>query len=312
MPISADSPCIDLRDVTYRYRGADALALDRLSLDVPRGVIFGLLGPNGAGKSTLLRLLSGSLEIQEGAIRIDGAAASGQAHGVKRKTALTPQDYAFYEELTGRENLDFFAGVHGLSRVRRHERIASCARICRLDEVLDRRAGRYSGGLKRRLNLAIALLNEPRILYLDEPTVGIDAESRQYIVAAVRALQQAGVTIVYTSHYMEEVEQLCDVVAIIDHGRVIARERTDELLRREGGETLHVRLRTPSPALLEPLGAYRPRHIDYRLWTLSAPRDQLVAALEVFHAHGALIERVQYGVSRLETIYMQLLAEAQP
>lgn len=312
MPTSADIFCIDVRNVTYRYRDADARALDRLSLQIPRGVIFGLLGPNGAGKSTLLRLLSGSLEMQGGEIRIDDAALPAQAHTARRKAAVAPQDYAFYEELTGRENLDFFAGVHGLPRARRRERIAACAQVCRLEDVLDRRAGRYSGGLKRRLNLAIALLNEPRILYLDEPTVGIDAESRQYIVAAVRALQQAGVTIVYTSHYMEEVEQLCDVVAVVDHGRLIARERTDELLQREGGETLHVRLREPAPALLEHLGAYHPQHLDHRLWTLSAPRDQLLAALDVFQSHGVVIERVQYGVSRLETIYMQLLAGGRP
>ncbi len=142
-----------------------------------------------------------------------------------------PQDLAFYPALTGRENLKYFADVYGLSTAQWRQRLEYCVEVCRLDEVLEQRAARYSGGLKRRLNLAIGLLHAPRILYLDEPTVGIDARSRQVIVAAIKALRAAGTTLVYTSHYMEEIEAICDTLAVIDHGRVVARGTTADLVR---------------------------------------------------------------------------------
>jgi len=195
-----------------------------------------------------------------------------------------------------------------LSPRRAAERIEHCAQMCRLTTVLAQRAGHYSGGVKRRLNLAIGLLNEPQILYLDEPTVGIDAESRQYIVDAIHDLRSTGITVVYTSHYMEEVEKLCDALAVIDHGRVVVQETMDSLLHRGGGRTLHVRLKEPLPSLLAALQSYPTEHVDYRHWQLELAADQLPAALGVFATHSARIERLQYGISRLEKIYLQLLA----
>jgi ABC-2 type transport system ATP-binding protein len=297
--------CISVRDVAYRYRDAPKNALNAINFKIERGSIFGLLGPNGAGKSTLLSLLSGSLALQHGEIVVAGA---NTARDIKSISAIVPQEYAFYEDLSGQENLDYFAGVCGLSPQRARERIERCVRMCRLTDVLEQRAGHYSGGVKRRLNLAIGLLNEPQILYLDEPTVGIDAESRQYIVDAIHDLRSTGITIVYTSHYMEEVEKLCDALAIIDHGRVVVQESMDSLLQRGSGRTLHVRLKEPLPSLFETLKPYHAEHIEHRHWQLELSADQLPAALGIFATRGAQIERMQYGISRLEKIYLQLLA----
>jgi ABC-2 type transport system ATP-binding protein len=308
----AAAHAITVRDVRYRYAHAALDALQSVSIDIPSGQIFGLLGPNGAGKSTLLGLLSGSLAIQSGSVVIAGEPLPRRAREVKRISAMVPQEYAFYESLTGQQNLDYFGSVFGLSRKQREQRCAKAMEICRLDNDLPRTAGDYSGGLKRRLNLAIGLLNEPKILYLDEPTVGIDAESRRYILDAVLALKAIGTTIVYTSHYMEEVEQLCDSVAVIDHGRVVLQDRVANLLRREGGQSLQITLATSTPETSTPnvvavLQSFAATRIDDKTWKMTLPRERLPEVLATLERAGALIERMQYGVSRLEEIYLGLL-----
>jgi ABC-2 type transport system ATP-binding protein len=224
-------PLISIRGLVFRYAGATRPALEEVDLDIPQGCSFGLLGPNGAGKTTLLSLLTGLLPPQQGEIHVAGLELAREPARVRRLTGLVPQDLAYYPALTGRENLRFFADVYGLSAAQWRERLDHCVAVCQLDEVLDQRAAHYSGGLKRRLNLAIGLLHSPQILYLDEPTVGIDARSRQVIVAAIKALAAQGTTLVYTSHYMEEIESICDTLAVIDHGHVVARGTPADLAR---------------------------------------------------------------------------------
>lgn len=226
-----NAPLVSIEGLAYRYAGAPRPALQDVDLAIPQGASFGLLGPNGAGKTTLLSLLTGLLPPQQGGIRIAGLDPAREPARIRALTGLVPQDLAFYPQLTGRENLRFFADVYGLTAVQWPQRLAHCVAVCQLDEVLDQRAAHYSGGLKRRLNLAIGLLHAPQLLYLDEPTVGIDARSRQVIVAAIKALRAQGTTLVYTSHYMEEIEAICDTLAVIDHGRVVARGTTAELVR---------------------------------------------------------------------------------
>jgi ABC-2 type transport system ATP-binding protein len=304
---SAAAHAINVRAVSYRYAHAALEALREVSMDIPRGEIFGLLGPNGAGKSTLLGLLSGSLALQGGAIVIAGEPLPRRARHAKRISAMVPQEYAFYESLTGRQNLNYFGSVYGLSRKQREQRCERAVQVCRLQDELHRPAGDYSGGLKRRLNLAIGLLNEPQILYLDEPTVGIDAESRLYILDAVHALKSQGTTIVYTSHYMEEVERLCDSVAVIDHGRVVLQERMENLLRREGGESLHITLSEADQNVESVLRPFAATHVEFKSWKLTLPRERLPEVLSALERAGARVERMQYGVSRLEEIYLELL-----
>ena len=185
--------------------------LDDVTLSIPDRAVFGLLGPNGAGKTTLISILSGLRR-----------PAAGRVEGDSRNIGLVPQELAFYPMLTARENLRFFGGVQNLGGARLRERLEAVVAFARLDGVLDRRAAELSGGLKRRLNLAIGLLTEPDLVLLDEPTVGVDPQSRAFLLESIGAMRSPARHILYTSHYMEEVQAICDHVAIIDAGRVLA------------------------------------------------------------------------------------------
>ncbi|WP_152207146.1 ABC transporter ATP-binding protein [Marinobacter changyiensis] len=221
---------VTIEPLSYQYSSRSAPVLDGISLTVADGALFGLLGPNGAGKTTLLSMLTGLLPCQPGTIFVDGQDVAMPGARIAAGLALVPQDYAFYLPLTVGENLRFFAGVQGISKAKIAERVDHCARLTGIQDRLQERAGRLSGGLKRRLNLAIGLLTEPRLLLLDEPTVGIDPHSRHFILETIRDLNQQGTTVIYTSHYMEEVEELCDRVAIMDHGRLLREGPLPELL----------------------------------------------------------------------------------
>ena len=219
--------------LSFRYSGSDEAALRELSLSIPAGGIFGLLGPNGAGKTTLISILAGQLRAAAERITFDGTPLEDLRRREPASLGLVPQEFAFYPMLTCGENLRFFAAVQGLGGERLRGRVAAVAAFARIENVLTRRAGELSGGLRRRLNLAIGLLTEPRILLLDEPTVGVDPQSRAFLLDSIRGLAAAGRTIVYTSHYMEEVEAICDHVAIIDAGRVLRAGPLAELLSDE-------------------------------------------------------------------------------
>jgi ABC-2 type transport system ATP-binding protein len=214
---------ITTSNIGFSYPAADQAALNDVSITIPQGSCFGLLGPNGAGKSTLLALLTGILPLQQGEVIFSSQSTA---------SALVPQDFAFYPSLTVQENLSCFAGLYGFSGARKQVQIAFAVHACGLEETLAKRAAQCSGGVRRRLNLAIGLLNQPQILFLDEPTVGIDAQSRHFILNTIRQLQQSGMTIVYTSHYMEEIQDICDVLAIIDHGKLLLQDTLANILQR--------------------------------------------------------------------------------
>jgi ABC-2 type transport system ATP-binding protein len=227
---------LTLTDLGKRY--GDLVALDGLSLKVERGEVFGLLGPNGAGKSTTVSLAVGLLPPDHGEIQIgDGGAPTSPA--VRTQIGLAPQSLAVYEQLTGEENLRFFCSVYGLTGKKREERVDWCLDFVGLGERRGDRVKTYSGGMKRRLNLAVALIHDPDLLLMDEPTVGVDPQSRNAIFDNIEALRDRGRTVVYTTHYMEEAERLCDRVGIIDHGKLLAVDTVDGLIDQHGGsETL--------------------------------------------------------------------------
>ena len=222
---------LSIEGISFRYAGGDEPVLRELSISVPSGGIFGLLGPNGAGKTTLISILAGQLRAASGRITVDDTPLEELRRREPASLGLVPQEFAFYPMLTCAENLRFFGAVQGLAGARLRERVDSVANFARIVNVMPRRAGELSGGLRRRLNLAIGLLTEPRILLLDEPTVGVDPQSRSFLLDSIRALAGEGRTILYTSHYMEEVEAICDHVAIIDAGRVLCEGALEDLLR---------------------------------------------------------------------------------
>ncbi len=310
-PITND-PAIVVRGLSHRYPRAAREALSGIDLTIERGTCFGLLGPNGAGKSTLISLMTGMMAPQAGEILVEGVSAAADPRTLRRAGALAPQDFAFYPALSGADNLAFFAGLYRIPKADWPARRAAAVAATQLGDWLDKPAETYSGGLKRRLNLAIALINAPRILYLDEPTVGIDARSRQTILEAIKALKGDGVTIVYTSHYMEEVEQLCDAVAVIDHGRLVLQGRTAELLSDAAARRLTVTLAAPATAKAKKaLGSLSPDWSgDGRVDLGLAGQADLPAVLLQLQAAGLKVARAEFGVSRLETLYLGLLDQA--
>lgn len=210
-------------------------ALAGVSLRVEAGELFGLLGPNGAGKSTLLSILACLIPATAGGANLLGEPLTPGNRNVRRLIGIVPQDLAIYPELTARENLAFFGALYGLAGSALAARTVEVLGTVGLADRADQRAATFSGGMKRRLNLGCGLMHRPKILFLDEPTVGVDPQSRNYIFEGVRRLNATGTAIIYTSHYMEEVQALCSRVAILDAGRLIACDALPKLLRTIGG-----------------------------------------------------------------------------
>lgn len=234
---------IRVEGVQARYSRHEAMVLDGLDLQVPEGSLFGLLGPNGAGKTTLVHILLGLLTPECGRVAVEGLEIPGQSRQLAGRVGLAPQSLAFYPSLTVRDNLAFFERMRPDDRRQRGSRIETALQRTGLAAQAGRRAGRLSGGLKQRLNLAIALLGEPPLLLLDEPTVGVDTQSRRFILDTLQALNDHGVTILYTTHYMDEVQRLCDRVAIMDAGQILIADTLPALLCDAPDlETLFLRL----------------------------------------------------------------------
>ena len=212
-------------------------AVDQISLSIQTGEAFGLLGPNGAGKTTTINLLVGLLAPDEGEIKFDQNEALSDRDR-KQLLGVCPQAIALYEDLTAYENLKVMGKLYGLSGGVLQERIAFCLELVGLTNRKDSRVKTYSGGMKRRLNLACSLIHEPQLILLDEPTVGVDPQSRNLIFDNIEQLKKSGRTIIYTTHYMEEAERLCDRVAIIDQGKILALDTVDALINKYGGDSL--------------------------------------------------------------------------
>jgi len=206
-------------------------AVNGVSFGVGEGEIFSLLGPNGAGKTTTLAMLAGLLRPDQGDARIHGHSIRRDPLGVKALLGVVPQEIALYEDLTARENLLFWGKMVGLRGAELRGRVDQALELIGLTSRQNERVGRYSGGMKRRVNIAAALLHHPRVILMDEPTVGIDPQSRRSILDGVVALKQQGMTVLYTTHYMEEAEELSDTIAIMDHGQIIACGTRAELIK---------------------------------------------------------------------------------
>ncbi len=219
-----------IENLSKRYAATEPPAVDGLTLKIRQGEIFGLLGPNGAGKTTTISILSTLLPPSSGRVWIDGIDGVKYRKKARQQIGLVPQEIALYPELTALENLSFFGRLQGLRGKELQSGVRMALRAVGLDAHAHRRILTYSGGMKRRTNLAVGIVHNPPILLLDEPTVGIDAQSRQLILEKLTDLKRAGTTMVYTTHYMEEAQQLCDRVAIIDKGRILAEGLPERLM----------------------------------------------------------------------------------
>jgi len=245
---------LEVDNLVKKY--GDFEAVKGISFAVEEGEVFGLLGPNGAGKTQTISMLTGVIPPTSGTARIGGYDITTQMDPVKKINGLVPQDLALYPTLSARANLNFFGRIYGLRGKELRERVDDVLRIVALTDRADQAIEKYSGGMKRRINIAAGLLHQPRLLFLDEPTVGVDPQSRNHIFESVMRLnRERGMSIVYTSHYMEEVELLCKRVAIIDEGEIIALDTVKNLIAMLGGGVIHVGLPQVDEALLVQLAA---------------------------------------------------------
>lgn len=231
-----ENQVIEVHDLRKAY--GDVQALDGVSFSVPEGTVYGLLGPNGAGKSTAISILAGLVAPTSGRASVAGHDVSNDSTAAKRALGFVPQDVVLYDELNAKENLEFFGGLYGIRGAGLRDRVAELLHDIDLGDNAKRPVETYSGGMKRRLNMACGLVHQPKVLLLDEPTVGIDPQARLHILEMVKRIAQSGTTVLYTTHYLHEAEDLCQRIAIIDHGRILAEGSLEELRSQVGERDL--------------------------------------------------------------------------
>lgn len=300
----------ELKNVVKRYDGR--LTVDHVNMEIQEGEIFGLLGPNGAGKSTTISMICGLIKMDQGDIRIDGLSVAAKALEVKKKIGLVPQDLALYEEMTAEENVAFFARLYGLRGKLLKERVAEALEFTGLTDKAKDKPSTFSGGMKRRLNIACAIMHKPKLIIMDEPTVGIDPQSRNHILESVKELNRQGSTVIYTSHYMEEVEAICDRVAIMDKGHIIACGTEQELRDRVAREEkIIVKATGLVPALIQELKNHpRISRVEASEDTLElympSAQTELQDILFIISKHGGVIGSLHIEEPDLETLFLSL------
>jgi ABC-2 type transport system ATP-binding protein len=288
---------IEVHHLNRRF--GDLVAVKDVSFDVARGETFGLLGPNGAGKTTTINMLIGALRPSAGSVSLDGQDDPTQPR-LRKLIGMAPQALSLYDELTAAENLTFFGRMYGLSGGGLRQRVDWGLEFAGLEERRKSKVKTFSGGMKRRLNLACALVHEPQIVLLDEPTVGVDPQSRNHIFERIEVLQERGLTVIYTTHYMEEAERLCDRVAIMDHGSLLAAGTVEELVEAHGGvSVVRAELKEPPPDDLDLDGDVD--GTDLRLET-----TRPLEAISELSGRGVAFRTLQVQQPDLETVFLAL------
>lgn len=291
-------------------------AVQGVNFEVKQGEIFSLLGPNGAGKTTTISMLSCLLRPDGGDAYIMGHSISTEAMGVKSVLGVVPQEIALYEDLTAHENLTFWGKMYGLRGTALKSRVDEVLDVIGLRDRAGDRVGKYSGGMKRRVNIGVALLHKPKVIYMDEPTVGIDPQSRRNILDSVVALKDQGMTVLYTTHYMEESQELSDHIAIMDHGRMIACGTHDELVKLVGQQTrIDLRTSVPASRILEAWRAIKGvTHISVEEELISVmvedSNEALPRLFDVAARSSARITSVDIREPNLEVVFLHLTGRA--
>lgn len=309
-------PILAASDLTKHY--GDFAAVKGVSFDVQEGEIFSLLGPNGAGKTTTISMLSTLFVPTSGDAHIGGYSIRKDPMAVRSIIGVVPQELALYEELSARENLSFWGQMYGLSGKELKQRIEQVLAQIGLSERANQRISAYSGGMKRRVNIGVGLLHRPRLLFMDEPTVGIDPQSRRAILDTVKDLNQQGMTVLYTTHYMEEAQELSDRVGIIDHGEMIALGTQQELTRQVGQAdtlVLHLAETDNAQALAEMVrGMPEVRKADVTDHSVtiitSSAEDLLAAVIARANEVGVKIRSLDIQEPNLEAVFLHLTGRA--
>ena len=310
---------IDIQDLHKSYGALKAV--DGVSFSVQPGEIFGLLGPNGAGKTTTISMLCGLLLPDQGDVMVSGHSIRRQTRQAKAALGVVPQEIALYEDLSARENLVFWGWMYGLRGALLNRRVDEVLELVGLADRQRGRVGKFSGGMKRRLNIAAALLHQPQVLVLDEPTVGIDPQSRRSILEGIKDLNRKGTTVLYTTHYMEEAQELSDSIAILDHGHLIAQGTHTDLIRLVGEQSrLDLVVDMPNASLTCPELVQTWRAVPGVSQVYPENGSQVVLAadsnaalprlFEVAAQHGRRITNVQIREPNLETVFLHLTGRA--
>ncbi len=306
------APLLEVSELRKKYGPVPALA--GVSFHVEAGEVFGLLGPNGAGKTTLLSILSCLLDADAGEVRLEGKPLRSSDREARRRVGIVPQELAVYEQLTARENLAFFGELYGLGGRALKQRVEHLLAAVGLEARAGERVSAFSGGMKRRLNLACGLVHEPTLVLLDEPTVGVDPQSRNLIFEEVRRLNAGGLTVVYTSHYMEEVEALCSRIGIIDAGRVLACDTLPSLLRMLSGLVRFRLARAPAGLIpcLEQLPDCRcirrgEHEVELQCGDV---KGTLVRLIGLLNEHGVELAHLETQEPNLERVFLHLTGRA--
>ena len=295
-------------------RFGDLVAVDGVGFSIAPGETYGLLGPNGAGKTTTISIIAGILAADAGTVTVAGEPMHPSAMAAKRHLGLVPQDLAVYPDLTARENLRFFARIQGLGTEQRNVRIDEVLDVIGLRERADDRVGEFSGGMKRRLNIGVGLLHRPRLLILDEPTVGVDPQSRNAILDAVEVLAGDGMGVLYTTHYMEEAERLCDRIGIVDRGQLIAEGTSAQLVGAlEADEVVRLRVPGETDAALAALGTLAaPATVegDTVVLVVDDAPARLPSLLGALAAAGVTVAGIEVRRPDLEDVFLQRTGRA--
>ncbi len=299
------APIVEAQGLFKSY--GSNVAVDGLSFEIHQGETFGLLGPNGAGKTTTISMLVGLLKPDKGSVNLgDGKNGSAKSKSgnpldpaVRQRIGVAPQSLSLYDELTAKENLEFFGQLYGLAGQRLKERVTKALAFAELEDRKKDRVGTFSGGMKRRMNIAVALIHEPEVLLLDEPTVGVDPQSRNHIFESIQRLKKDGMTILYTTHYMEEAQRLCDRVAIVDHGKLLALDTVPQLIEKHGGCSVVTCELNERPADLE-----LPGSLDGN--TLRFDSDKPLEQVATLTSQGIQFQTLNIAQPDLESVFLNL------
>jgi ABC-2 type transport system ATP-binding protein len=295
---------LHVKDLGKRY--GNKTALENVTFSVDLGSCFGLLGPNGAGKSTTMKILTGIIDADKGSVQLLGKDAFKERRAIQQQVGYVPQAITLYDKLSAYENLVFFGEMQGVRGRVLKQRIDEVLEQTGLSDRAKEAVKTFSGGMKRRINIAVALLHKPKLLILDEPTVGIDPQSRNRIFEIIRALKKEGVTIIYSTHYMEEVEALCDHIAIIDHGKVITQGSLNDLFDRYGQKALYLE----AEGLQDAPQFDRASHVYQKNsgWIIETeqPVETMEDVLQKAKSNGLEIRALEIMRPTLETVFLSL------